>query len=177
MNLIKNKLMSQYHQLLGGSITIESLLTRSLSKYYQSKFYKDWALNNHLPHHEYQRIFYFLSGFDTLTHGMYYFWRAFYSTEIISEGDVVLDIGCGDGFFTKRFYSQKSAHIDAIDIENETIITAKRINNDPKINYITANALTVKFPNYPYDVIIWDGAIGHFPRSTIKSMLKKLTLI
>jgi cyclopropane fatty-acyl-phospholipid synthase-like methyltransferase len=33
----------------------------------------------------------------------------------VREGSRLLDIGCGDGFFTKRFFATRCAHIDTVD--------------------------------------------------------------
>jgi ubiquinone/menaquinone biosynthesis C-methylase UbiE len=100
--------------------------------------------------------------------------RAFFAGQMIRSGDRVLDIGCGEGFFTKRFYSCQAAHVDALDIEHDAIVRARRRNSDAKVNYFQADAVTTDFPSPSYDVIVWDGALGHFAPDVTDAMLLKI---
>lgn len=100
--------------------------------------------------------------------------RAFFASQLIMPGDAVYDIGCGEGFFTKRFYSHHAAYVDAIDIDAEAIARARKRNADPKITYILDDAVCLKPKRAPYDVIVWDGAIGHFAAETTAFMLDRI---
>jgi ubiquinone/menaquinone biosynthesis C-methylase UbiE len=102
------------------------------------------------------------------------FTRAFLAAEVIQPGDAVLDIGCGEGFFSKRFYGHDASHVDAIDIERSAITRARRSNPDPKIAYLEGDAVTMALPRSVYDVVIWDGAIGHFSPAVTDLMLEKI---
>jgi 2-polyprenyl-3-methyl-5-hydroxy-6-metoxy-1,4-benzoquinol methylase len=112
----------------GGGLR-EKILLRLLDKYYRNKFHRKWRLSETVPHFENHSVEMFLLGFSSKPIDIGYFYRAFYSSEVIKNGDIVLDIGCGDGFFTKRFYAHKAKKIDAIDIELSAINQAKRFNN------------------------------------------------
>jgi 2-polyprenyl-3-methyl-5-hydroxy-6-metoxy-1,4-benzoquinol methylase len=107
--------------------------------------------------------------------GIYSLTRAFLSAEIIGKGDYVLDIGCGDGSLTKRFYAPRAAHVDAIDIEERAINYAARHNPAANITYRRLDAVTEPFPRTSYDVIIFDGAIGHFTRDGSATVLRKIS--
>lgn len=48
----------------------------------------------------------------------------------------VLDIACGDGFFTKQFYASTGADVVAIDFDPEAIKFASRFNNHKRISYV-----------------------------------------
>jgi 2-polyprenyl-3-methyl-5-hydroxy-6-metoxy-1,4-benzoquinol methylase len=93
---------------------------------------------------------------------------------MIEEGDRLLDIGCGDGFFTKRFFSTKCSQIDAIDVDQEAIQIAIRYNTAPNIQYHRMDAVQRSFPGKSYHVIVWDGAIGHFSHEDTKTILGKI---
>src|SRR5258708_16903004 len=92
----------------------------------------------------------------------------------IVDGDGVHDIGFGDGFFTRRFYSDRAARIDAIDIEESAVSHAERYHAHPKINYVKSDAVAEPFPSDEYDAVIWNGAIGHFSESDTATMLRKI---
>lgn len=98
----------------------------------------------------------------------------FFVADILSAGDVVLDIGCGDGFFTKHFYSARCSRIDAMDNELGAITAARVINGARNINYVLANAVTDAFPFSHYDIIVLDGALGHFRDEDCRILLAKI---
>jgi 2-polyprenyl-3-methyl-5-hydroxy-6-metoxy-1,4-benzoquinol methylase len=100
--------------------------------------------------------------------------RGFLAAEVMRPGDRVLDIGCGDGFFDHRFFSPRCDRIDAIDIDQNAIRVAQRWNAAPNINYQQADAVHRPFPQAEYDVIVWDGALGHFAPDTTEAMLSKI---
>lgn len=175
MKKVVNKLRLIKERVLWGGRLRESLLQKLLLKYYKSKLYRDWGLSPEQPHFFDQRAGLFLVSFDKKVNGFYGFTRGFNASEIIMDGDVLLDIGCGDGFFTKRFFSVKCSQIDAIDIEPTAINAAKTYNNDKKINYILTDAVKTPFPKNNYNVIVWDGAIGHFAADTVHIMLEKIS--
>ncbi len=168
------KLRLLKEKILWGGRTRESIYINLLLKYYKSKIYRDWGLSAEQPHFFDQRAGFFLTGYDQKVAGFYGFTRGFNAAELIRPGDILLDIGCGDGFFTKRFFSKKCSQIDAVDIEPTAIEAAKTYNNDKKINYLLADAVATPFPRNDYDIIVWDGAIGHFAADTIKIMLQKI---
>jgi SAM-dependent methyltransferase len=100
--------------------------------------------------------------------------RAFLTSQMIDPGDTVFEIGCGEGFFTKRFYSYNARYVDAIDIEADAIRRALKRNADDKIHYFQGDAVALEPPRAPYDVIIWDGAIGHFSAAATERLLDKI---
>lgn len=58
----------------------------------------------------------------------------------------MLDIGCGDGLFTKRFFASGAAQVDGIDIEPSAIETARAGKAAPDITYHLLDATSDPFP-------------------------------
>ena len=155
-----------------GGTGRERILVKLLKKYYKSTLYRDWNLKEEQPHFYNQQAGIFITLFGNEDKGIDSIYRGFYSAEVIGDGDILLDIGCGDGFFTKRFFSSRCRHIDAIDIEKSAIHAAQSYNAHEKIKYYLLDAVKSPFPRDDYDVIVWDGALGHFGKDTTHLMLK-----
>jgi SAM-dependent methyltransferase len=86
----------------------------------------------------------------------------------------VLDIGCGDGFFTKRFLAGRAQQVDAIDIDPTAIERANYANAAPNVRYVKLDAVKDAFPAPKYDVIVWDGALAHFAVPDSSALLAKI---
>lgn len=100
---------------------------------------------------------------------LYYHWpenmfwleRGILPRKEMFEGCSVLDLFCGDGFFSRYFYSTIAGRIDAVDKDPSAIAHAKRWHSYPKINYRVLDAVKEDFPRDCYDVIVWFEAIEH----------------
>jgi|694.fasta_scaffold37941_4 SAM-dependent methyltransferase len=160
--------------LFGGSVR-ERVLVGMLGALYRSQFRREWVYNTgEPPHFYYQRWNGFRFVYGDGERNPYCFNRGFLALEMIRNGDRLLDIGCGDGFFTNTFFSTRCSAIDAVDIERSAIETAKRFNASDKIRYRLLDAVNEPFPGNEYDVIVWDGAIGHFAAGDLASVLGKI---
>lgn len=161
---------------LFGSEIREKLAKGLLSLYYGSVFRRQWAWQVYGEPHFSLHSGALFSLFDgRMGQGVYALTRAFLSAEIIGEQANVLDIGCGDGAYTKRFYAPRAAHVDAVDIEEGAISYALKHNSAPNISYRRLDAVNEPFPRSSYDVIIFDGAIGHFARKDSVAVLRKIS--
>jgi SAM-dependent methyltransferase len=166
------KLLQFLETLLWGGRFRRSLTRKLLLSQYKSKFRHDWIWANEPPHFSDNE--HYESTFENPSNSAYLFYRGLLTAEILKQGDKLLDIGCGDGFYNYRFYSHKCKSIDAIDIESSAITYAKQYNSSENINYVLQDAVNQPFPSKKYDVIAWDGAIGHFPPETTTKMLNKI---
>jgi len=157
----------------GGRLR-EMVLVRLLGALHRSQFRREWRCFSDEPPHFFNQRW---NGFE-FTYGSsrtpYVFTRGFLACEILQDGDHLLDIGCGDGFFTNSFFSTRCHHIDAIDVDRSAIETAKRLNCSPKIDYYILDAVRQPFPSERYDVVVWDGAIGHFSKAELSVVLEKI---
>jgi 2-polyprenyl-3-methyl-5-hydroxy-6-metoxy-1,4-benzoquinol methylase len=150
----------------------ERALSAALSAHYRSLFRRQWQLAPEPPHFYDHRI-----DLHALAAGggvPFSWFRAFFAAQLMRSGDRVLDIGCGDGLFAARFFAQRVAQVDALDIEPSAIEHAKRYNAAPNVSYHLLDAVEQPFPADRYDVVVWDGAIGHFPRETTGRVLEKV---
>lgn len=79
--------------------------------------------------------------------------------ENISEGDVVLDIGCGNGVLTYDL-AKKAKHVYAIDINRMEIEFAKDHYQSNNITYLVADATKYQ-STHQFDVIILSNVLEH----------------
>lgn len=161
--------------LVFGTRLRESVLVGLLGSLHRSQFRRDWLFYPEIPPHFYNQrwsAYRFAYGDKR---GIQAFTRGFLAAEVVQKGDRLLDIGCGDGFFSKSFFSDRCARIDAVDIEPSAISTARRLNPGVNIDYRVLDAVREDFPASRYDVIVWDGAIGHFSNQDMATMLKKIS--
>ena len=158
----------------GGGRLRERLLLRLLGAHYRSRLRREWLWTDEPPHFFAHRIGAFDLAFGAAKSGPYPWFRAFFAAEVIRDGDAVLDLGCGDGFFTARFLAPRAAHVDGIDVDSRAIETARRENASPNVRYHLADAIAEPFPRERYDVIAWDGALGHFSPEASATVLSKV---
>lgn len=174
--IIFSDLMKKFFQffekfIFGGQIR-RSFVNKILEFQFDSKYRHDWLFSKEPPHYDdFERYEYlFKNSYDYCT-----IQRGYFTSEIINKDDKLLDIGTGSGFFAKRFFASKCKTIDAIDIDKNAIDYANKFNSSKNINYILQDAVKNPFPFKDYDIIVWDGAIGHFFPETTDKMLKKIS--
>ena len=159
-------------KILWGGRTRERILVRMLRAHYASLFRRQWSRADQMPHFFDHRIgsFGLFAGDNT----PFAYYRGYYAAEVLRDGDVLLDIGCGDGFFASRFFAPRCSAVDAIDIEPSAIRHALAQNTHPRITYSVRDAVGQPFPRERYDAVVWDGAIGHFSPEKTHWMLAKI---
>ena len=172
---LRKKVQYCAEYVLGGSSLRERALLALLGRHYESRFRRDWQLAAEPPHFFSHRIGLFRFAFGRQTPGPQSLYRGVFSSEVVRPGDHLLDIGCGDGFLTQRFLAPLCAHVDALDIEPTAIAAARRNHAAPQIKYHLCDAVTQPFPRDEYDVIVWDGALGHFAPETTARMFAKIS--
>jgi ubiquinone/menaquinone biosynthesis C-methylase UbiE len=161
-------------RLAGRGVRREKVLVGLLDTHFQIKHRLDWELSKEAPHFYDFRSGIFTFAFGDAPPSSHTLDRAAMARDTFADGDRVLDIGCGDGFFTRRFYADRAGLVDAIDIEESSIVHAQRYHADPKINYVKCDAVAEPFPAASYDAVIWNGAIGHFSEADTAIVLRKI---
>lgn len=174
-NAIARSTLNVCESLIFGTHLRKRIAENVLSQYYASRFRRTWYWWCYgEPHYsdnddQFFRIYKARSG-----EAIYALSRAFYAAELIRQGDVVLDIGCGDGGFTNRFLAPRAKHVDAIDIEPAAIRSAQQ-GRPPNVEFRMANAVSDPFPSSSYDLIVLDGALGHVSADDGDKLLQKIS--
>ena len=154
------------------------ILNWLLKQYYLSKFRRDWKFSATPPHFEDNRCFLNLWCVNgdhwPLGRNPDFLTRGLLNREVMPTGCRVLDIGCGDGFFDYLFYSGVASHIDALDIEESAISLAEKYHQASNITYYVRDCVKQDFPKESYDVVVWDGAIGHFTEAEVATIMSKI---
>lgn len=85
-------------------------------------------------------------------------YHAFF-TDNINTGDVVLDIGCGNGFLTNDI-AAKAGSVTAIDLNKDNIEVAQRDFSRDNIRYICGDATQLDFGE-KFDAVILSNILEH----------------
>src|SRR5699024_7098097 len=70
------------------------------------------------------------------------------------KGKIVLDLGCGDGHFSKYCIKNGAQKVIGIDISNNMIERAKEINGDDNIEFKCMPMEDLNFTDQKFDLII-----------------------
>jgi SAM-dependent methyltransferase len=88
----------------------------------------------------------------------------------IRPGGEILELCCGDGFNTSRFYAARAARVLAIDHNEQALVHARRHHARPNVEYRLGD-IRGELPRGPFDNVIWDSAIHHFTLADAASVL------
>ncbi len=89
------------------------------------------------------------------------------STEVILETAVfrdrlVLDMGCGDGFYTVRFFDRGGPRaLVGADAANQAIVTATSRADGRPVRFVVADAHRMPFPDDSFDVVLVQSILHH----------------
>jgi SAM-dependent methyltransferase len=163
-----------FERIAFGGERRERLLLAALDAHYRSLFRRRWLYPLERPHHFDHRIgsFRFAIGREP----PFSWYRGFFAAELVRPGDTLLDLGCGDGFFARRFYAPRCAAVDAVDVDPTAIAHARRRNAAPNVRYVELDAAAAPFPRERYDVVVWDGALAHFSAEATRAMLGRISV-
>jgi SAM-dependent methyltransferase len=88
-------------------------------------------------------------------------------------GESLLDVGCGTGYFTRRFASSLDGPVHGVDITSDWIKYAKD-HSDARIVYHVADACELPFQDGSFDLVTSIAALCFIPdeRAAIREMLR-----
>lgn len=75
-------------------------------------------------------------------------------------GEKILDVGCGDGFYTEKI-ARKGAEVTGIDIRKKALIRARNRALSQKLHFLEMNAEELDFPENYFDKVISFCVIEH----------------
>ncbi len=107
-------------------------------------------------------------------HNLFWLERGVFPRKHMFKGCTVLDLFCGDGFFSRYFYSTIASHIDAVDKDPDAVAHAMRWHSHPVINYTVLDAVKQDLPRPCYNVIVWFEGIEHLSEIEYKVVINKL---
>lgn len=77
----------------------------------------------------------------------------------IKSDSKILDYGCGTGLISHHLYKKYKCKIDAVDVSEDEITSAKKAWNSDHVNWITMDEFS--FPDEKYNLIISSQVIEH----------------
>lgn len=91
----------------------------------------------------------------------------------ISKDYVVLDAGCGSGFFSD-YFNKQGCITDTLDYSIDALSLAKKTTNNVSRRYLEVDLLSnnnKELKNNEYDIIFTDGLFEHFEKNDQKKIL------
>lgn len=98
--------------------------------------------------------------------------RGVFGRQMISPGDVVADLGCGDGFFSYHFFAEPASKVYCVDREESAIAQGRRLHVDPKMEWVHGNVLDIDIPES--DVAFAFGVLEEMDEDTTDAFLLKV---
>jgi SAM-dependent methyltransferase len=99
--------------------------------------------------------------------------RGVFNLLAMKPGARVLDMCCGDGFYSDLFYSSRAAHVLAVDHNRHALRHARRCHSRSNVEYRQAD-IRDGVPAGPFDNIVWDSALHHFTTAEVRRILAAL---
>lgn len=152
------------------NIAFAQLARRYAVRYADTEFWRTWTFGN-VPHWYDHSLDYWKWPADLHPHWLE---RGIYAVQVMTPGCKVLDIGCGDGFYSHYFYASIAGQVDAIDLDRNAIAHARRYHAHSNLRFVQQNAVTDRFPDTNYEVIVMDGALGHFQPEDLDALLRRI---
>jgi ubiquinone/menaquinone biosynthesis C-methylase UbiE len=100
--------------------------------------------------------------------------RGLHAQRVIKQGDHVLDLCCGEGFYSYYFFRSTSGSVDAVDYSMSALNYAKKWHSSPNIKYHQIDVITQPFLSQKYDVIVWNAFLDYFSTEDIGVIMKKI---
>lgn len=99
--------------------------------------------------------------------------RGIFGLLAMKPGCRLLDLCCGEGFYTHRFYSGRAGSVIALDNNPKVISQAQRNFRAPNIEYRCGDIRT-GMPAGRFDNVSWDAGIEYFTREEIGEILSAI---
>ncbi|HVW73752.1 MAG TPA: class I SAM-dependent methyltransferase [Rhizomicrobium sp.] len=153
---------------VGAIAGLNAGLRRLTAATHHLQFIRQWRLSARAPHHF--DPFIDLCWKWEKTRNPMSWERGIFGLLAMKPGCRQLDLCCGEGFYTHRFYSGRAGSVIAIDYDQAAIARARRQFKAPNIDYRCAD-IREEMPQGPFDNITWDAGIEYFTPSEITGIL------
>jgi ubiquinone/menaquinone biosynthesis C-methylase UbiE len=93
----------------------------------------------------------------------------------LKRTDAVLDVGCGDGFWTSRL-APFSGHVTGLDPDGASLDNARLLHAGPNLSYVRGVAESLPFPARSFDKVVSVSCVEHFadPQRGLAEMARVL---
>lgn len=92
----------------------------------------------------------------------------------VRPGARVLELCCGDGFYSHFFYSGRAREVLAVDIDPAAIASARSNYNAPNVRYEVVDIVRA-LPDGEFDNVVWDSALEYFTADELAGLLKGIS--
>jgi len=100
--------------------------------------------------------------------------RGVYARESMRRGCKVLDLCCGDGAYSKLFFADIAAQVDAVDLDEYAIAYARKYHAATGVRFHRLDIVNQPLPDRDYDVVVWNAAICYFSEPDIRVVIGKI---
>lgn len=100
--------------------------------------------------------------------------RGVYAREAMLRGCKVLDLCCGDGAYSRLFFADIAAQVDAVDFDAYAIDYARKYHAARCVRFHRLDIVNQPFPDRDYDVVVWNAAICYFSERDIRVVIDKI---
>ncbi len=101
--------------------------------------------------------------------------RGVFNNFFVQMNARVLELCCGDGFYTSRFYAERAESIVAVDHNSTAIRHAKKYYRRSNIEFRCLDIL-LNFPKGSYQNIICDSALDYIPKDALEPLIVNIRL-
>ena len=84
----------------------------------------------------------------------------------------ILDVGCGNGWFSNKMAETIDVQITALDINEIELEQADRLFQQKNLQFTYADLFNCDLPNAPFDIIIFNSSVQYF--NDINHLIKRL---
>jgi hypothetical protein len=96
--------------------------------------------------------------------------RAVFNRMLIAPGAHLLEIACGDGYYTRNFYAPLARTVVAVDVDSSAIAFARRSNHRANVRYELCDVRR-GLPKGEFDHVIWDGGMLYLTLGEVDSII------
>lgn len=145
---------------------------------YKKLFYSEWCIDNPEQFNHDIDLYYLWPTYN-IPHWLE---RGVYNLIAIKQykNPILIELCCGEGFNTTRFYSKSCKKILACDFDRVAIKEAKKNYSAPNVVFKVADIrkeIPAKVDGFAPTNIIWDAAIEHFTVDEIDKIMGRLQKI
>jgi SAM-dependent methyltransferase len=96
--------------------------------------------------------------------------RGLFNRLLLASDADVLEIACGDGYYTAHFYAPRARSVVAVDVDPSALTFARRSNGRPNIRY-QLHDIRSGLPAGEFSHVIWDSGMLYLTLEQVDSII------